>query len=305
MIFKKVAPRKSRKAAARRRQRIFLLSAALAVATAFAAGYFWKSRALRALRTPDPRTSAATEERRKALAAMDDALRAKFEKRMAGRLAALDRARHDDPQAPALDILFAEAALESRQFDEMRAAATRARAKGDHIAGAELLFGLDKWINRGSGDRELATSSANAAIHFTASTEADFAFASAWFFWGDVLRYAGNEAEGRARALSALHRFNPWDSSDVIAAKATFASAEAGNSALGALPFLPDSPWTRAAANLASRRQTGETPAPESLTPFGAQPAIRALVTDRIFKVGSAFSHDGKNKPPGSPPNQP
>lgn len=298
MILKKALPKGSRKAA-RRRQRMFLLSASLAIALAFAAGYFWKSHVLHASRNPSPRSSVTPEDRRKALAAIDDAARAKTEKRMAGRLAALERARQADPQMPAPDILLAEIAFESEKFDEMRAATASATAKGGYIADAELLLGLDKWVNRGSSS--LTSSAANAAVHFAASSDADFAFFQAWFFWGDFLRYAGNEDEGRTHILSALHRLNPWDSYDVMAAKATFASAEAGNSAMGALPFLQDSPWTRATTDLAAKWQAGETPTPESLTPFGSPRAIRILAADHMFTANAA-SHDGKSKlPPPSP----
>ena len=297
MLLKPSPPRETRRAA-RRRKRNALLSATLALATAFAAGFLWKSHTMRASQKHAPLTPAAAGSRRAALAAIDESLRAKSEKRTTGRLAALDRARRSDPAVPALDILFAETALEARKFDDMRTAAARARAKGDHAAGAELLQGLDKWINRGAGDREVSASADNAAIHFTAATDADFFFAPAWFFWSDVLRYAGSEAEGRARILSALRRFNPWDSSSVITAKAAFASAEAGTAAL---TLLPDSPWARATADLAARRQAGETPSPDSLTPFGAQSALRALATDRIFTA----AQDGKNQPHGSPAGQP
>ena len=281
---------------------MFLLLAFSAIALAFTAGYFWKSHALHASRNPSPQTTITPEDRRKALAAIDDAMRAKTEKRMAGRLAAIERARNADPQMPAPDILLAEIAFESGKFDEMRAAAASARAKGGYTADAELLLGVDKWINRSSGN--LSSSVANAAVHFTASSDADFAFSQAWFFQGDFLRYAGSENEGRDHILSALHRLNPWDSYDALAAKAILASAEAGNPAMGTPPFLQDTPWTRATTDLAAKWQEGKTPTPKSLTPFGSPNAIRTLAADRMFRVNTA-SHVEKHSPHVTPSPHP
>lgn len=220
--------------------------------------------------------------RQAALDAIDEAVRAKYEKRTTGALASLDQARRTDPSTPGLDISFAELALNEKQFIEMRVAANTAKKKGDHAAGAAVLLGMDKWLSRGPTDREMSAAADMASGYFAEAVDGDFFAAPAWFFFGDVFRYAGREGEGHRRALAALHRFNPWDSSDVIAAKIIFAAAEAGDTVFTGPTFLPDSPWVRALGNAANASEAGAG-GRKPLAPFAAQPTLRALVSDRFF----------------------
>lgn len=220
-----------------------------------------------------------------ALDHIDNAIRAKHEKRTTGALGALDRARRADPSVSGFDITFAEIALNEKEFIEMRAAAGAAKKKDDHAASASVLLGMDKWINRGASDREMSAAADAAAAHFTEATESDYFHAPAWFFWGDVLRYAGREDEGRDRALAALHRFNPWDSSDVVSAKIVFASAEAGDPVFGSLEAGESFPWAQALEDFGARSST-ERGSLASLSPFAAQKTLVALGADP-FAMGS------------------
>ena len=234
-----------------------------------------------------------------ALDQMDEAIRAKHEKRTTGALAALDRARRADPSVPGLDVAFAEIALNERQFIEMRAAAAAAEKKDDHAAGASTLLGMDKWINRGASDREMSSAADAASTHFAEAIEVDYFYAPAWFFWGDVLRYAGREDEGRARAQAALYRFNPWDSSDVISAKTVFASAEAGDPVFGSLQASDGSFWAQAVEDFGAR-SSSERPALASLGPFAARRTLLSLAAD-------PFVSESKGGPEPQPevPNRP
>jgi hypothetical protein len=270
------SPRRKKQTAMRA---LFAAAFFLAVG-AFAAGYFWKANSSRVLRSAPPQDAAsATSERKQALDFIDEAIRAKHEKRTSGALAALDRARKTDPSAPGLDVAFAELALNEKQFIEMRAAAEAAKRKDDHAAGASVLLGMDKWLTRGASDREMSAAADAASTHFAEASKSDYFYAHAWFFWGDVLRYAGREEEGRDRALAALHRFNPWESSDVIAAKIVFASAEAGVPIFGSLGAGEASLWAQAVEDLGAR-SPGERQSLTLPVPFAARQTLLSLTAD-------------------------
>jgi len=273
----------------RRRERAVIraLSAAaffLALGSFFA-GYFWEANSLRALSAASPaETTTTNPERKQAFNFVDEAIRAKHEKRTSGALAALDRARKTDPSVPAIDVAFAELALGEKQFIEMRAAAEAAKKKNDHAAAASVLLGMDKWINRGASDREMNSAADAAGVHFAEAADTDFFAAPSWFFSADVMRYAGRVAEGRDRALAALHRFKPWDSSDFLAAKAIFASAEAGETVFGGMGFLSDSPFVGAASGFATAQIAGASTDPKGLADTAAQLTLRALSSDPLYR---------------------
>lgn len=252
----------------------------MAAASLFA-GYQWQSAKMKArLATAVETVPADTEARETALTAIDEAISAKYEKRTAGALAALDRARRTDPSVPGIDLSLAEIALNEKQFIEMRVAAGAARKEGEYAADGAVLLGVDKWLNRGASDREMSSAADAASAYFAEATGFDFFNAPAWFFWGDVLRYVGREDEGRERALAALHRYNPWDSSDVIAAKIVFASAEAGDTVFGGFGVGEASPWIRAVGNCANARNSGEAANFSVLVPFAARQTRLSLAAD-------------------------
>ena len=212
-----------------------------------------------------------------ALELLDEALRAQREQRINGALSALDRARRTDPSLPGVDVSFAALALGEKQFAEMRAAAMAATTKNDHAAAASVLLGMDKWIARGPSDREMSAAADAASGFFSEAIEADFFHAPAWFFWGDVLRYAGREREGYLHALAALHRFNPWDSADVLTAKIVFASAEGGASTFGGFGIDDGSPWVRAVADSLRAQGLVEISAPTILSSYAAARTLGSL----------------------------
>lgn len=262
----------------KRAARFFLIASVLLAGAGFYGGYTWQSKKTKAPAAVEAQPT-DTAAREAALTALEEAIRAKHEKRTAGALSALDRARRADPSVPGIDVSFAEIALNEKQFIEMRAAAGAAKKKVDHAAGASVLLGMDKWINRGASDREMSAAADAASSHFTEAIEADYFYAPAWFFGGDVLRYAGREGEGRDRAFAALHRFNPWDSYDVVAAKIVFASADAGNPVFGSLETGTDSPWARALEDFGVRG-SAERASLASLTSFAARQTLISLAAD-------------------------
>lgn len=271
----------------------------LMAAANFFAGYYWQSAKMKArLATAVQTVPANTEAREAALTALDEAISAKYEKRTAGALAALARARRTDPSAPGIDLLLAEIALNEKQFIEMRVAAGAASKEGEHAADAAVLLGVDKWLNRGASDREMSSAADAASAHFVEATEFDFFNAPAWFFWGDVLRYAGREDEGRDRALAALHRYNPWDSSDVIAAKIVFASAEAGDSVFGGFAVGEASPWIRAVGDCANTRNSEEEANFSALVPFAARQTLLSLAADPLVPSRKTIPDPLRELPP-------
>lgn len=263
----------------KRAARFFLIASVLLAVAGFYGGYTWQPKKTKAPAAVEAQPT-DTAAREAALTALDEAITAKHEKRIAGALSALDRARRADPSVPGIDVSFAEIALNEKQFIEMRAAAGAAKKKVDHAAGASVLLGMDKWINRGASDREMSAAADAASAYFAEAIESDYFHAPAWFFWGDVMRYAGREDEGRECALAALHRFNPWESSDVIAAKIVFASAEAGNSVFAGLGIDEGSPWIQAVGDLVNARGLEEARSLKSLAPFAARQALFCLMVD-------------------------
>jgi hypothetical protein len=285
MTMRSVQHRRSKRLRKQVPIRIFFAAFFFLAVAAFAAGYFWRANSSRLFLAALPQeTGPFAPERRQALDLIDEAMRAKHEKRTSGALAALDQARKADPSAPGIDIAFAELALGEKQLTDMRAAAEAARRKNDHAAAASVLLGLDKWINRGASDREMSSAADAASVYFADATDTDYFAAPPWFFSAEVLRYAGRESEGRDRALSALHRFQPWDSSDFLSAKVIFASAEAGETVFAGLGFLPDSPFARAASGFATAQNAGISTDPASLTESASQLTLRALASDPLHR---------------------
>jgi len=158
-----------------------------------------------------------------------------------------------------------------------------AKAKNDHAAAASVLLGMDKWIARGPSDRETSSAADAASAHFAESAKMDYFHAQVWFFWGDVLRYAGREDEGMDRALAALHRFNPWDSSDVIAVKIVSASAESGESVFAGFGVEDGSPLIQAASDLADARTSDGAGSLSTLAPYAARQTLTALSGETFF----------------------
>jgi len=259
---------------------IFPAVAALIIVAAFVSGFALRSsHDLEGVSTDlEPDKTIDLQARGAALKLLDEAIRARFEERVNGALAALDQARRTDPSLPGVDVSFAALALGEKQFAEMRTAAIAAKGKNEHGAAANVLLGMDKWIARGPSDREMSAAADTASGYFREAIEADFFHAPAWFFWGEVLRYAGRESDGHIRALSALHRFNPWDSCDVLSAKVVFASADAGVLTFVGLGINEGSPWVRAAADSIRVPRNGEaSTTPTTLSSYTAQRTIGAL----------------------------
>lgn len=264
-----------------RTKRVFAWVALVVCLASFSGGFLWKKLGSRSSRAqpnvadiaPDPAARA------EALREIDEALRARHEKRTSGALAALDRARRADPSLPGLQVAFAEIAFNEREFSELRKAAAAAQADATQSAAASVLLGVEKWLSRGGSDREMMSAADSASARFAEATETDFFAPAAWYFQADVLRYAGREEEGRVSAFRALVRYQPWDSPDLIAAKTIFASAEGGNTVFGSLAFLPDSPWVEAVTDSAGRQVV-------PLCGFAAQVAVRHLGADPSFFDG-------------------
>lgn len=210
-------------------ERIFPFAAIASVLLCFLIGYLWASNARRPVTAP-ARVAIAGEApgRRAALDALDEAMQARYEGRTADALDALQRARTADPRTPGLDILLAEISSEDQNAAMMLAAARKAEKDGAYSAEAQFLMGLHRWMTRGPDARASSDAADTAVFHFTEANRADFFFAPAWFFSGDVSRYVGREAEGYRHAVGALHRLNPWDSHGIVDLKLSLAADEAG-----------------------------------------------------------------------------
>ena len=270
------------------RRFVFPVASLLVVITAFIFGFAWQSQqqARGGVPRAAPDRAVDLQARATALELLDEGLRAQREGRVNGALSALDRARRTDPSLPGVDASFAAIALNEKQFAEMRAAATAAAAIGDHAAAANVLLGMGNWIERGPSDREMASAADAASVRFADATEADYFHAPAWFFWGEVLRFAGRERDGYLRALAALHRFDPWESADFLTAKIVFASAEGGASSFVGVGVDGGSPWVQAIADSLRDARPNAASLPATPPLYAARGTTAALSSDSLFLVG-------------------
>jgi len=239
---------------------------ALAVLLALVGGYAWQSlrasAAAAEVRQTQQAGAEATAGRADALVAIDEAVRARYEERKEGALAALARARKIDPQAPGLAIAFAELALENNEFELVRSTVSEHIRHGKDAAQAHTLLGVHRWLTRGSTPDEVSRSIEESLTSFARATDAEASFAPAYFFSGDMLRYAGRQGEGHKRLLAALHRFAPWSSADVVAMKLAAALHEAGDAPLAGLAFITQSPLLDAVtAHFSSGKDEEDLPA--------------------------------------------
>lgn len=161
-----------------------------------------------------------------ALRLLDEAVKAKHEKRHDNALAAATAARKADPNIAGIDVLVGEIALETGQLDVTQRAAREALSRGQDESAANLLLALDKWMMRGAvGGAGVARGAVSQIL--SEAADAEMSKADTFFFWGEMERHAGREDLARARILGGLHRMQPWHSSDIISAKMQLAADDA------------------------------------------------------------------------------
>ena len=268
--------------------RIFLLVAALLAVASFFGGYAWQSKKTKLRTTASvERASADTPARAEALDHIDEAIRAKYEKRTAGALSALDRARRADPQTPGLELLFAVMALEQQELSATVLAAKNAIKRGNNVAGANVLLGLEAWINR--DPRALSAAFDRSAVFLRAASDLDPWDETARSFMSDLLRGTGREREGYQLASEALVRTLPWTSADLLAAKVIFALREAGVTVAGGVAFLPDSPWVRGVSFIVLGDEGSDQPGLNPLLSLVSGCTVRAVLTDRLAEDRLSF----------------
>lgn len=215
-----------------------------AVALAFVGGYEFggprtaiRSAAKENLsRASAPSDSAA---RAAALDLLDQAYAARFEERPEDALALVQRARAADPNVPGVDLVVAEIAFDSRRFADLHKYAQRAVERKQYAGQAHTLLGLEKWLTREPDDLATASFFDDVSRLFNTASEKNYFDPLILFFYGDVLREAGQHDVGNQRAHEALHRLNAWDSSLLISLRAALAADEAGLP-----PGATDSPVT-------------------------------------------------------------
>lgn len=205
----------------------------------FAAGLGWKAIMSR---TSEGRVGVSvasdSAQRLEALSLFDEAVQANHEERMQGAANALVALQRMDHPLPGVDAFVAEMALTRGDIHTVQQAAQASLRRGEKEATSLLLLALEKWINRGqSGDPAGAQNIAEQ--YLSDAVRAEPSNGAVYFFWGEMSRLAGSEAEARAKLLSGLHREMPWRSSALLAVKQQFAQREArraGRSSAGAPP---------------------------------------------------------------------
>lgn len=292
---------RARTAAQYRRQiiaRSAFAAGILFVLASFGGGYLWQTSHLEKAASPAEESPATAPARAEALAAIDEAVRAKYEGRKEGALTAIDRARRAGADPSCLALIFAELALDNQEFDAMRSAANQTVRQGDRSAQARVLLGVHQWLTRGGSPDDMSKAADEASVSFADATDEEPFLAPAYFFRGDVLRYSGRQSEGYAQTLAALHRFAPWTSADVITAKLALASREAGDRFLVGLAFLQDSPLLRTmTAHISADKNVSELPA--AITAQTSQAVVRSLAADGALQAVATDSspNDSRSQP--------
>lgn len=270
------------------------------------AGYAWQSEKLRqqkipSLTEPLPTNGAA---RAKALEAIDEAITARSEDRLTGAYNALDRARTADPLAPSMDLLFAMLALKQGDAQSARLAVRSAIRKNQNLVDANVLLGVERWRARGPGNIETGTAAEEASRLFAEAVQADLFDSGAHFFWAEVLRGSGLEAEGHLHAVGALHRMNPWQSASIISAKAALAAEEFGQEFGAGVSTLPAQDIEIGDAAVKMRRaindDAGKLPAAQNLRCRLTAAQARILASDSALSEARTLlsTDDAPSKAP-------
>lgn len=219
--------RRSARYAVRRQQhivRVGVWAGVMLVCLAFAGGFVWeKSRLQKVL---DELAPAAVDpaQRAEALRLFDEAVRARFEKRVQGAVAAVTNARRLDAELPGTDVFIGEVALEQKDALTLRKAADASLQRRDNVASALLLLAVEKWMSRPGQGASEAGGAARSLLREAAEHEPSNS--AVYFFQGELNRFLGENAEAHRNLLSALHRQTPWGSASLLAMKAKEAAAE-------------------------------------------------------------------------------
>lgn len=284
--------RRSRRRARRhnkhlRRRRISRAAVAMIAVGAFAAGFVWKLAAAHfASWAPAP---ADPSSRAEALRLMDDAVSAKRANDYDKAMAAASAARKADPNVPGVEALVGGIALETRQLDVMHRAAHEALARGQNPATANLLLALEKWMTRGRSGGSTGAAQA-ASVLLAEGAAAEMSNGEVFFFWGDIQRHAGREDPAHDRLQGALHRMQPWDSADILAAKMQLAASEAQSLAKadgGEMSSVPSTIAGRALVNLRDALASQDDALPALAALHGAVTVRQTsiLLGDQVFGV--------------------
>lgn len=219
--------RRRRRRDTRRRRKSTLLVVSLVCGLALTSGFLWAVVAERNSAVAGTKVSPVAPGRQEeALRLLDEAVKAKYEKRYDDALAAAAAARKADPNVAGIDVLVGGIALEQGQPDVMQRAASEALVRGQDESAANLLLALHKWMLRGAvGGAAVARVAVSQFL--SEAADAEMSKGDTFFFWGEMERHAGREDSARTRILGGLHRMQPWHSSDIISAKMQLAADDA------------------------------------------------------------------------------
>ena len=208
------------------------------LAAAFVGGFFWQrvrsERPAPGQATPE---SASQAQQREARRLLDEAVRARYEERGQGAMNALTAARRADPNAPGLNILVGEIALEQQDRETLRLATREALRRDGNQATAKLLSALETWMGRGESGVDRAGPLARQIL--TEAAESEPSNAAVYFFHGELSRLLGDSGAAQRNLLLALRRQVPWTSSALLEVKVQLAAREALESAQPVVGFAP------------------------------------------------------------------
>jgi len=272
------------------RRREFIRGAArivalLLISCAFAGGYIWQHGKTKRLAEEVKPLISSEQQRREALRLVDEAVRARHEKRWQGAINALTEARRADPLVLGVDVLLGEIALEQKDAKTMRYAAEQSLRRGESESAAKLLLALVTWMGRGEDGAAKAGNLAKQQLAEAMASEPSNA--AAYFFHGELNRLLGESGEAHNNLLAALRRQVPWKSSALLAVKSHLAAHEALKAGQSLAPLSPNA---QAAVALAVR---GALESRTSVGPMFAEmlsgmPSLQAIVLleDPTFNHG-------------------
>jgi hypothetical protein len=170
------------------------------------------------------------EQKAQALRLMDEAVRARHEDRTDEALRIAQRARAVDPSVRGVDILSGLIAIESPDHEkrrDARLAANQALDRGEDTAGARLILALGAWQEQDGESVAGFTAKTRALRLISEAVEAFPSEPALHFFWSQMLASSGQLRDAQRKTSDSLRSLQPWDSSVLIARKASFASSDA------------------------------------------------------------------------------
>lgn len=197
------------------------------------------------------------------------------------------RARHSNPSLPGMELIVSQMLFNAGDTAAAAAFARTSQKRGDSSPAIAVVLGLEAWSRRGVDPVSKERAYLASRLWLEDASRQSLNDGAPRFFLAEIGRLAGRPEPGAM--LSALHRFQPWESCSILDAKMHLAAAEAGsqfNAAnLGQGLRLDVSPQARAVKNFrrVALEDADQSGAKRDLASLFAQRHLILLGSDPAF----------------------